>query len=131
MNREIRKSPMIVGRGVDTLVLNVYYRDEKGKRKEEIALDLKEQLDAWKQAAIVAEEPVPVPISFDGINLHMYPNGAGKGQWRWLVCSDNINLLVSMGRLNCLAQVRFSSEYLWSCLGLDNAIVRVEEFLVK
>src|SRR5579871_2445935 len=108
--------PRLVGRGIDTLVLNVYYRDGQHKPcKRDLPQALKEQLDAWKQAAIVAEEPIPIPYTFQGVNLHMYPNGAGKGQWRWLLRCDNLNLLVSMGRLNCVAQVRFSSEFLWSC----------------
>jgi len=124
-------SPMIVGRGVDTLVLNISYRDGQHKPcKRELPHNLKEQLDAWKHAAITAEEPIPVPLTFEGVNLHMYPNGAGKGQWRWLLRCESFNLLVSMGRLNCVAQVRFSSEFLWSCRGVDDAIVRVEEFLV-
>ena len=124
-------TPLIVGRGVDTLVLNVYFRDGQHKPcKRDLPHELKEQLDAWKQAAIVAEEPIPVPLTFEGASLHMYPNGAGKGQWRWLLRCESFNLLVSMGRLNCIAQVRFSSEFLWSCRGVDHAIVRVEEFLV-
>src|SRR5256886_3452647 len=128
---DTKTSPLVVGRGVDTLVLNVYFRDGQHKPcKREIPHELKEQLDAWKQAAIVEEEPIPVPLSFEGVNLHMYPNGAGKGQWRWLLRCESFNLLVSMGRLNCVAQVRFSSEFLWSCRGVDDAIVRVEEFLV-
>lgn len=122
----------LVGRGIDTLVLNVSYRDSQHHPcKRDLPLALKEQLDAWKQAAIVAEEPIPIPYTFQGVNLHMYPNGAGKGQWRWLLRCDNLNLLVSMGRLNCVAQVRFSSEFLWSCRCLDDAIVRVEEFVVN
>jgi hypothetical protein len=128
---ETNKPPLIVGRGVDTLVLNVYFRDGQHKPcKREIPHELKEQLDAWKQAAIVEEEPIPVPLAFEGASLHMYPNGAGKGQWRWLLRCESFNLLISMGRLNCVAQVRFSSEFLWSCRGVDDAIVRVEEFLV-
>ncbi len=123
--------PSVVARGVDTLVLNVSYYDRQHKPcKRDLPHDLKEQLDGWKQAAIVAEEPIPVSVTFEGVNLHMYPNGAGKGQWRWLLRCESFNLLVSMGRLNCVAQVRFSSEFLWSCRGLDNAIIRVEEFLV-
>ncbi|MGI9057115.1 MAG: hypothetical protein ACR2H5_00870 [Ktedonobacteraceae bacterium] len=123
--------PLLVGRGVDTLVLNVSYRDGRHKPcKRDLPQAIKEQLDAWKQAAVIAEEPIPVPYTFQGVNLHMYPNGAGKGQWRWLLRCDSLNLLVSMGRLNCVAQVRFSSEFLWACCSLDDAIVRVEEFLV-
>src|SRR5437868_11718775 len=122
--------PLVVGRGVDTLVLNVYYRDGQHKPcKREIPHELKEQLDAWKQAAITAEEPIPVPLTFEGASLHMYPNGAGKGQWRWLLCCESFNLLISMGRLNCIAQVRLSSEYLWSCRMMDDAWLRVEMFL--
>ena len=122
--------PLIVGHGVDTLVLNIYYRNAAGKPcKEDIPLELKDQLDAWKHVAIVAEEPVPVPLSFEGASLHMYPNGAGKGQWRWLLCCESFNLLISMGRLNCIAQVRLSSEFLWSCRMMDDAWLRVEMFL--
>ncbi len=122
--------PLIAAHGVDTLVLNVYYRDAAGKPcKEDIPPELKEQLDAWKHAAIVAEEPVPVPLVFEGASLHMYPNGAGKGQWRWLLRCESFNFLISMGRLNCIAQVRLSSEHLWSCAMLDDAWLRVEMFL--
>ncbi|HEY6407965.1 MAG TPA: hypothetical protein VIY29_10905, partial [Ktedonobacteraceae bacterium] len=54
---EIPLPPQIVAHGVDTLSLNVYYRNAAGKPcKEDIPPELKEQLDAWKHAAIVAEE---------------------------------------------------------------------------
>ncbi len=89
---DTKTSPLIVGRGVDTLVLNVYFRDGQHKPcKREIPHELKEQLDAWKQAAIVEEEPIPVPLSFEGASLHMYPNGAGKGQWRWLLRCESLS----------------------------------------
>ncbi|MFL5626624.1 MAG: hypothetical protein ACJ788_13640 [Ktedonobacteraceae bacterium] len=124
-------TPLLVARGVDTLVLNVsYYDAQHNPCKRDLPADLKEQLDSWKQAAIIAEEPIPVPLVFEGVNLHMYPNGAGKGQWRWLLRCESFNLLVSLGRLNCVAQVRFSSEFLWSCRSLEDAIIRVEQFLV-
>ena len=49
----------LVARGVDTLVLNFYYLGDDGKPfRQPIPEELKEQLDTWKQAAIVAEEPV-------------------------------------------------------------------------
>jgi len=126
----VSTTTQLVARGVDTLVLNFYYLDEHGKPlRQPIPEELKEQLDAWKQAAIVAEEPVPIPLTFEGVPLHMYPNGAGRGQWRWLLRCDSFNLLISMGRLNGIAQVRLSSEYLWSSLNLDNAFLRVEMFV--
>src|SRR5258708_31628144 len=88
--------PSVVARGVDTLVLNVSYYDGHHKPcKRDLPHDLKEQLDGWKQAAIVAEEPIPVSATFDGANLHLDPNGAGKGQWRWLLRCESVKLPVS------------------------------------
>ena len=71
----------MVGRGVDTLLLNVYYTDVDGKPdKRDLAPFMVEQLNAWKNRAIASEEPVVVPWVFGGQHLHMYPHGAGRGQ---------------------------------------------------
>src|SRR5256714_9937459 len=122
----------LVTRGVDTLLLNVYYTDEQGNSlKRDLSSWLVERLDAWKQAAIEVEGPIVVPWVFEGANLSMYPHGAGRGQWRWLLTSDLINLCMSRGRLNCVAMVRCSSEYLWSCQNLEVAIVHVNAFLYE
>ncbi len=122
----------LVGRGVDTLLLNVYYLDEQEKPvKHDLSNALVDRLDAWKQAAIEAEGSIVVPWVFEGANLQMYPHGAGRGQWRWLLTSDLINLCISRGRLNCVAMVRCSSEYLWSCQNLEVAIVKVNDFLYE
>ncbi len=122
----------MVGRGVDTLLLNVYYTDADGKPdKRDLASFLVEKLNAWKNQAIAAEGPIVVPWVFGGMHLHMYPHGAGHGQWTWLLTSDLLTLCVSRGRLNCLALVRLSSEYLWSCPSLREAIERVRRFLCK
>src|SRR6266699_3443436 len=122
----------LVARGVDTLLLNVYYTDEHGHSfKRDLSSWLVERLDAWKQAAIEVEGPMVVPWVFEGANLQMYPHGAGRGQWRWLLTSDLINVCVSRGRLNCVAMVRCSSEYLWSCRTVEEAIVKVNLFLYK
>jgi hypothetical protein len=59
----------------------------------------------------------------------MYPHGAGRGQWRWLLTSDLLTVCVSRGRLNCIALVRLSLEYLWSCRSLREAIEQVRRFL--
>jgi hypothetical protein len=59
----VSTTTQLVARGVDTLVLNFYYLDEHGKPlRQPIQEALKEQLDAWKQAAIVAEELVPLAL---------------------------------------------------------------------
>src|SRR6266852_8539580 len=122
----------IVSRGVDTLLLNVYYADTDGRPdKRDLAPFLVQQLNTWKNQAMAAEEPVVVAWAFQDVNLHMYPHGAGRGQWRWLLTSDLINLCMSRGRLNCVAMVRCSSEYLWSCQNLEVAIVTVNAFLYE
>jgi len=43
--------------------------------------------------------------------------------------SDLLTLCVSRGRLNCIALVRLSSEYLWLCPSLQAAIERAWRFL--
>ena len=49
----------LVSRGVDTLLLNVYYMDEQGKSiKRDLASELAERLGIWKQGAIEAEGPI-------------------------------------------------------------------------
>ena len=73
----------LVARGVDTLLLNVYYTDEQGTSlKRDLSSELVERLDAWKQTAIEVEGPIVVPWVFEGANLQIYPHGAGRGQWR-------------------------------------------------
>ena len=123
-------SAKVVGRGVDTLLVNVYYQGKDGKPlKADLSSGLVEVLNGWKDQAIAAERPMVVPWAFHGMHLHMHPHGAGRGQWSWLLTSDLINLCISRGRLNCLAMVRFSSEYLWSCASLLDAIKQVRRFL--
>src|SRR5215467_3481694 len=120
----------LVGHGVDTLLLNVYYTDADGKPdKRDLASFLVEKLNAWKNRAMLEEQPVVVPWPFQGAHLHMYPHGAGRGQWTWLLTSELLTLCVSRGRLNCIGMVRLSSEYLWSCPSLREAIARVRRFL--
>jgi hypothetical protein len=71
----------MVGHGVDTLLLNVYYTDADGKPdKRDLASFLVRQLNTWKNQAIAAEEPIVVPWVFQEAHLHMYPHGAGRGQ---------------------------------------------------
>src|SRR2546421_202123 len=124
--------------GVDTLVLNVRYADDELRPvKQELSDELVEQFNGWQEGAKREEGPVPTPLSFKGSNLMMYPHGAGRGQWRWLLTCSAFNLCVSRGRLNgMIAQVRFSSEFLWSCetdgkQDVGWAIVEVLTFLFE
>ena len=110
----------LVNHGVDTLVVNVRFADGNLQPVLDSKLpdDLIAQFESWKALAQEAEEPVAVPglKPFRGADLLIYPHGAGKGQWRWLLKCPSVNLCLSRGRFSGLiAQVRFASSYLWSC----------------
>ncbi len=79
----------IVGRGVDTLLLNVYYTDADGKPdKRDLAPFLVEQLNAWKNRAIAAEEPVVVPLAL-----------AHVPAWGW---SRAMDVVTDLGSHQCV-----------------------------
>ncbi len=104
----------IVGRGVDTLVLNVCYSDKHFQpTKRELAEDLQNELNLLQSAARLNEAPVLSRRAFKGINLFMQEKGS-RGQWRWILKSPLLSVAISRGRLSrIIAQVRFSSEHLW------------------
>ncbi len=103
-----------VGRGVDTLVLNVCYADKKFLPvKQELSEDLQNELNLLQSAARLNEAPVLSRRAFKGINLFMQEKGS-RGQWRWILKSPLLSVAISRGRLSrIIAQVRFSSEHLW------------------
>lgn len=106
----------LVNGGVGTLILNVRYADEHGAPlRSELCEEHMETLHEWQAQAREQEHPVPAPaVVFRGTNLLMHPHGAGKGQWRWLLTSDDLAICISRGRLNgILAQVRLSARLLW------------------
>lgn len=120
----------IVARGVDTLLLNAYYKDEQDKPiKQELDATLHAQLRTWKESAIAASDSIPTTLLFEDQCLHIHPNGAGHGQYPFLLTCPFVTLCISTGQWNGIAQVRFSSEYLWSCESLIDAIVKVNAFL--
>lgn len=59
----------------------------------------------------------------------MQPNGAGQGQWPWMLKTPDITLYLARGKWNGVGAVRLSSQYLWSCTGLLNALVWLDAFL--
>ena len=72
----------IVGRGVDTLVLNVCYADKQFMPvKQELAEDLQNELNLLQNAARLNEAPVISHWAFKGINLFMQEKGS-REQWR-------------------------------------------------
>src|SRR5258707_320927 len=110
----------LVNHGIDTLVLNVRYADDTGKpvKGDDALLPdyLIACLSAWQNKAREKDAPIAMSdFTYEHANLMMYPHGAGKGQWRWLIKCPSFALTVSRGRLNgVIAQVRFSAQYLWS-----------------
>ncbi len=120
----------VVNVGVDTLVLNVFYTDERGRPcRRELDMSLRLQLDEWKRAAQEGHDEYPTTLVFNDVVLHMFPNGAGQGQWPWMLKTKDITFYVSGGHWNGIASVRFSSQYLWSCRGALDAIVSAQTFL--
>lgn len=82
----------IVNRGVDTLVVNVYYNDQNKPIRRDIDPVLALQLDVWKKAAQELGEPFITPWVFNDASLQMQPNGAGHGQWPWMLKTPDITL---------------------------------------
>ncbi|HEU5375015.1 MAG TPA: hypothetical protein VFV38_06230 [Ktedonobacteraceae bacterium] len=130
----------LVNFGVDTLVLNVRYADESGKPADVILPDyLIECLNAWQAIAKEEEEPVSTPLVFAGAAFQMYPHGAGKGMWRWLLTCPSFNLCVGRGKINgVVAQVRFAAPFLWSyelpgqhAQDIWTPLILVQDFLVE
>jgi hypothetical protein len=99
----------VVNTGVDTLVLNAFYTDDYGKLvKRELDPSLWRQLDEWKRAAQETHEECPTTLLFEDVVLHMCPNGAGQGQWPWMLKTKDITLYVSGGHWNGIASVRLA-----------------------
>ncbi len=117
----------LVNVGVDTLVLNAYYTDERGRPvKYDLDESLRLQFDAWKREAREFHVECPTTLIFNEAVLHMAPNGVGQGQWPWMLKTKDITLYISGGYWNGIASVRFLSRYLWSCRGVREAIVQVQ-----
>ena len=119
----------IVNRGVDTLVVNVYYTDLGRPIRRDIDEALALQLDEWKKLAQELGEPLVTPWVFNEAALQMQPNGAGRGQFPWMLKTPDMTLYVSQGKWNGVAAVRLSSQYLWSCTGMLDALVWLDGFL--
>ncbi len=117
----------IVNHGIDTLVVNAYYLDRYGKLlKRDLDADLYAQLEDWKRQAQGVHEPVKTSFLFNGLPLLMQPNGAGQGQYPFLLKTEDITLSVSTGKWNGIASVRFNSVFLWSSTSVRDAVKQVQ-----
>src|SRR2546423_13255725 len=120
----------IVNRGVDTLVINVYYTDNDKAIRRDIDTALALQLDGWKKAAQELGESFITPWVFNEASLQMQPNGAGHGQWPWMLKTPDIALCRSQVKWNGVAAVRLRAQYLWSCVRHFDALVGLDSFLM-
>jgi hypothetical protein len=121
----------LVGYGVDTLVVNVRYTDETLQPvQKELDETLQQELDYLQGEAKKAETSVASDWDFQGCTLFVEPHGAGR-QWRWLLTCRFLSLVVSRGKFNdVIAQVRFSSEFLWREQWTGNALTKMHDFLM-
>lgn len=119
----------VVNRGVDTLVVNVYYTDLGHPIRRDIDGQLAVRLDGWKRTAQEPGEPFITPWVFNEASLQMQPNGAGHGQWPWMLKTSDITLYIAQGKWNGVGAVRLSSQYLWSCTSLRDALTWLNSFL--
>ena len=112
-------------------MINAHYQDASGLPvKRDLPESFASQLDEWKKLAQAEHEPYPTPLPpFRNATLHMQANGAGRGQWQWMLKTDDITLYISRGKWNGIASVRLNSRFLWSCPTLTDAIVQVDELL--
>lgn len=122
----------LVGYGVDTLILNVRYADDHYQPiKQELDEKLQADLDYLQGEARRVETVVATDWVFQDVLLFVEPHGARK-QWRWLLTLRLLTLVISRGKFNdVIAQVCFSSEYLWSQEWWGDALTKVHTFLMS
>src|SRR5216683_5741677 len=125
------ESPVkILGAFVDTLVLNVYPTDRTFQlEKRRVSDELQEELTALKERAQVLEEEIPTRFVFDGVSLLM--TRKGEQGFQWILRNSKLAVAVNRGsKMSLLAQVRCSSEYLWSVRDLGQVVNDVHHFLM-
>lgn len=117
----------MVSRGVDTLILNTYYTDERNKLiKRDLDAALAARLSQWKREAQELSDQVATSLLFNGARLQMCPNGAFHGQYPWMLKTPEITLYVSTGKWNGIAAVRCNAPYLWSARSLLTCLKQVQ-----
>jgi hypothetical protein len=127
----IESQVKIVSSCVDTLVLNCYPTNGSFEiEPRKMPVELREELEQLKALAQEAEEPVTTRFVFNGANLHMQAKG-GDG-FNWILRNGSIALAVNRSaKMQLLAQVRCSSQYLQSTRDLGKVICEVHMFLIS
>jgi hypothetical protein len=103
----------ILGRGLDTVILNIYPVDDVGDIvHQRLPDELEEELNSYKERAQQEDEAIPTRWVFAGETLFMKDKGGSH--FKWILTCDQFSLAISRGiKVAMLGQVRFSSEYLW------------------
>ena len=90
----------IVGRGVDTLVLNISYADKQFQSiKQDLDASLQEELNGLQGEADIAESPLVSRWAFKSFSLFIKEKGS-RGQWRWILTCPLVSVAISRGRLS-------------------------------
>jgi hypothetical protein len=103
----------LLGRGLDTLIINIYPTDQEGDIvKERLSEALEQELTLCKERAQMGVEDVPTRWVFQGENMFMKDKGGSH--FKWILTCQQFSVAVSRGiKVALWGQVRFSSEYLW------------------
>lgn len=114
---------------VDTLVMNLYPTDADFQIvRRKLDSELREELEHYKETAQEEEEPIPTRFVYKNEHLLMRPKG-GDG-FNWILTNNKITLSVNRSaKMNLLARVRCSSEYLQTDRDLGGIISNVHVFL--
>ncbi|HJT56419.1 MAG TPA: hypothetical protein VJ761_07990 [Ktedonobacteraceae bacterium] len=112
-DRAMAQEIHFLGRGLDTLIVNVYPTDQEGDViKERLPEALEQELTRYKERAQLEDEEVPTRWVFQGENLCMKDKGGSH--FKWILTCNQFTVAVSRGiKVALWGQVRFSSEYLW------------------
>lgn len=120
----------ILGRGPDTLIVNIYPTDKEGDMvKLRLPDVLEQELTLYKERAQQLDEEVPTRWVFQGENLFMKDKGGSH--FKWILSCHQFSVAISRGiKVGLWGQVRFSSEYLWKWnSNLDKGVSDVLLFL--
>lgn len=116
---------------LDTLVLNVYPTDKEFVReKRSVDEELQKELTILKEQAQAQEKPIETRFTFpEKVSLNM--TAKGSEGFQWILRNTKMSLAINRGsKMELLAQVRCSSEYLWSVRDVCQVISDVHRFLI-